>query len=181
MKENQMKTPELCSVALEVVHPGDAEVDIEVLKSVPKEFCIDSEERANWLVRKIIAARDYAVRVKTWSEQEQRRAAREEQTLMFLFGRQIEAWAKYEIDKLKGRRKSMNLPAGAVGFRSVSARLVVDDEAAVLAWARFHLPDAVIVTEKLSKSVINEHAEKLGLIPDEGVHIEPVSERFFIR
>ena len=42
---------------------------------------------------------------------------REEKTLMFLFGRQIEDWAKAEIEKLRGRRKSINLPGGTVGFR----------------------------------------------------------------
>lgn len=175
-----METQELSVAALAVVHPGDSEVDIEVLKSVPKEFCIDSEERANWLVKKIIAARDYSERVKSWCEQEQRRAAREEQTLLFLFGRQIEAWAKSEIAKLR-KRKTLSLPAGAVGFRSVGPRLVIDDEAVVLSWAKANLPDAVVVTEKLSKAVINEHAEKVGVIPDEGVHLEPASEKFFIR
>ena len=39
--------------------PGDADVDLEVLKSVPKAFAIDCEEHANWLVRKIVAARQY--------------------------------------------------------------------------------------------------------------------------
>lgn len=176
-----METQELSVAALAVVHPGDPEVDIEVLKSVPKDFCIDSEERANWLIRKIVAARSYSEHVQAWCEQEQRRAAREEQTLLFLFGRQIEMWAKSEIAKLKGKRKSLNLPAGCIGFRSVSPRLIVDDEGAVLRWAKIHLPDAVVITEKLAKSVINEHAEKEGVIPDEGVHLEPASEKFFIR
>lgn len=176
-----MDRPELSTVSLPVAHTGDAEVDLEVLKSVPKEFCIDSQERANWLVRKIVAARDYSERVRTWSEQEQRRAAREEQTLMFLFGRQIETWARAEIGKSNGRRKSMNLPAGSIGFRTLAPRLVIDDESVVLDWAKRNLPDAVVVTEKLSRSVIKEHAEKVGEIPDSGVHNEAASERFYIR
>jgi phage host-nuclease inhibitor protein Gam len=160
---------------------GDAETDVEVLKSVPAGFAIDCEEHANWLVKKVVAARQYVERVKQWAEQEQRRAAREEQTLLFLFGRQIEAWVDSEIAKLKGKRKSINLPAGAVGFRLVRAQLVVDDEAAVLAWAKSNVPDAVVVVERLRKSVINEYAEKAGVIPDEGVHIEPATERFYIK
>lgn len=115
-----------------LVHPADADVDLEVLKSIPKDFFIDSEEKANWLIRKIGDARKYAEHVKDWADRELRRAAREEQTLMFLFGRQIEMWTKDEIAKLKGRRKSLNLPAGCVGFRSSPTRLVVDDEASVL-------------------------------------------------
>lgn len=176
-----MDDHELTASVPEIIHPCDADVDIEVLRSVPKEFCIDSQERANWLVKKIVGARNYMERVKAWCEQEQRRATREEQTLLFLFGRQIENWLRAEIIKLNGRRKSINLPAGCIGFRSVGDRLVIDDEAVVLKWAKVHLPDAVIVTEKLSKSAINEHAEKVGVIPDEGVHIEPTSEKFYIR
>jgi phage host-nuclease inhibitor protein Gam len=160
---------------------GDAETDLAILKSIPHQFCIEDEKTANWLVRRVQSARQYAQRVKEWSEHEMRRAEREETTLMFLFGRQIERWTKTEVSKLKGKRKSINLPSGAVGFRTLASRLVIDDETVVLKWAKFHLPSAVVITEKLSKSVVNEHAEKVGEIPDSGVHIEPSSEKFFIR
>lgn len=161
--------------------PIDAEVDLEVLKNVPKQFAIADQKSANWLVRKIVHAREYAARVKVWAEQEQRRAIREEMTLLFLFGRQVEEWSRAEIAKLNGKRKSINLPAGSVGFRSLAAKLVIDDEARVLTWARLNLPQAIVVTERLSKTVINEHTEKTGVIPDSGVHIEPAAERFFIK
>jgi hypothetical protein len=124
--------------------PGDAEMDVEVLRSVPKEFAIDCEAHANWLVRKIVSARAYAERVKEWCEQELRRAAREEQTLMFLFSRQAEAWARGEIEKLNGRRKSLSLPAGVLGFRTVNPSLQVDDEQVVLIWAKANCPEAVV-------------------------------------
>jgi len=183
---NKLSTPvtepsSQLSEMLPALNAIDAEVDLEVLKVVPKKFCIEDESTANWLVRRVQSARQYSVRVREWADQEVRRAEREETTLMFLFGRQIEMWAKSEIEKLKGKRKSINLPAGAVGFRSVGPRLVVDDEGLVLKWAKHHLPSAVVVTERLSKSVINEHVEKVGEIPDEGVHVEPAAEKFYIR
>jgi hypothetical protein len=158
----------------------DAEVDIEVLKTVPKQFAITDESTANWLVRKIISARRYAERVKQWAEQEQRRAAREEQTLMFLFGRQLEGWAKAEIEKLHNK-KSLPLPAGTVGFRTIAPKLVVDDEHAVLRWAKENCPQAVVVVERLAKSVLDEAVEKTGCIPDDGAHIDQGGERFFIK
>jgi hypothetical protein len=161
--------------------PGDAEVDLEVLKSVPKQFAIVDENTANWLVRKIVAARGYAASVKEWAEREQRRAAREEQTLTFLFGRQIECWAQGAVGKLNGRRKSIALPAGCVGFRKIAAKLVIDDEPTVLTWAKANCPDAIIVVERLSKSILDDLVEKTGVIPDDGAHIEPESERFYIR
>ena len=158
----------------------DFEVDLEVLNVVPKQFVIDCEQHANWLVRKVVSARDYACRVKFFSEQEQRRAAREEQTLMFLFGRQIEAWAKAEIEKLH-KRKSLALPAGCVGFRTVAAKLVIDDEQAVMVWAKQNCPKAIVVVERLSKSLIDEYVKESGEVPESGVHIEPEAERFYIK
>src|SRR4051794_29700288 len=93
-------TDSAAAPVLESGSESDADVDLEVLKTVPKQFRIDDEQSANWLVRKVIAAREYGERVKAWAEQERRRAEREERTLMFLFGRQIEVWAKCEIEKL---------------------------------------------------------------------------------
>lgn len=161
--------------------PIDAEVDVDVLRSVPKQFTIEDEKSANWLVKKVIAARQYAERVKVWAEQELRRAEREEQTLMFLFGRQIEGWVRSELERLNGKKKSLTLPAGAIGFRTIAQKLVVDDEPTVIEWAKVNLPTAVIVVEKLAKSVLNEHTEQSGEIPDTGVHIEPACERFYVK
>lgn len=158
----------------------DAEVDLEVLKVVPKQFAIDCEQHANWLVKKIVSARMYLDRVKAFAEQETRRAQREEQTLMFLFGRQLEGWAKGEIDKLH-KRKSLALPAGCVGFRTVASKLVIDDEQAVMVWAKQNCPKAIVVVERLSKSQIDEYVKESGEVPESGVHIEPEAERFFIK
>src|SRR2546423_841395 len=84
----------------------EAETDIEVLRTIPEGFQIDSEQSANWLVRKVISARVYAERVKSWADQESRRARREEECLLYMYGRQLEAWVRAEVTKLKGRRKS---------------------------------------------------------------------------
>src|SRR5688500_10586408 len=112
------------------------------------EFVIDSPERANWLVRKIVECRQYAARAREFAEREQRRAAREERTLLYLFGRQLETWAAWEIAARGGRQKSISLPAGTVGYRTVGPKLVIDDEAVALAWARQHVPEAVVTTER---------------------------------
>lgn len=162
------------------VNGEDAEVDGEVLRIVPKQFAIVDEKTANWLVRKIIEARQYDAQVKTWAAKECRRAEREEMTLMFLFGRQIEAWTKDQIGRLSGRRKSICLPAGTVGFRSQNAKLVIDDEFAVLNWARQNLPSAIQSTEKLLKSILNGHFETSGELPEKGAHVEPAREKFSI-
>ena len=158
----------------------DAEVDVEVLRSVPKQFSVEDEKSANWLVKKIVAAREYADRVKEWAAQEVRRAEREESTLSFLYLRQLEGWARGEVEKLGGRRKSLALPAGTVGFRFVGPALRVDDEMVVLGWAKHHCPPAIKVVESLSRAALKQHFESTGDLPD-GAHVEPASEKFFVR
>lgn len=157
----------------------DAEVDIEVLKAVPKAFEIDSEGAANWLVRKVISARQYASHVKDWAERERRRAEREEMTLLFLYGRQLERWTREQIELLGGRRKSICLPSGTLSFRKQNVSLVIDDEAVLLEWARRNVPTAIQKIEKLMKMPINQHFAETGELPD-GTHLQPEYEKFSI-
>jgi len=160
--------------------PDDAEVDAEVLREIPEEFSVDSAEGANWLVRKILDARNYAAAVQAWAAREQQRAEREEKSLLFLFGNQLRNWCRAEIAQRGGRRKSVPLPAGIVAFQQVAANLVVDDERAVLRWAKANCHKAVVVMERASKSVLKEHFAGTGEQPD-GTHVEPLSERMYIR
>ncbi len=161
--------------------PGDAETDLEVLRSVPKQFAISDEKAANWLVRKVIASREYAARAKAWADLEIKRAEREEHCLLFLYGRQLESWTKDEIARRGGKRKSIAMPAGVASFRSVNPSLQIDDEQAVLVWAKGNLPDAIIITEKLSRSILADHFKATGEIPSTGAHVDKGGERFSIR
>ena len=60
-------------------------------------------------------------------------------------------------------------------------RLVIDNERTVLLWAKLNCPSAIAVVEKLSKSVLDEQMEKTGVVPEEGIHVEPERQKFFIR
>jgi hypothetical protein len=91
----------------------------------PETFSIDNEEKANWLVRKLVELRDYRGRVETWAIRERKRAAHDEQFLMMRFGRQLEQWASSELGKLHGRRRSLNLPGATIGFRRTRAAVVI--------------------------------------------------------
>jgi len=151
------------------------------LPAPPEVFAIRDEVSAAWLVRKISEARAYVAKVRAWAHREERRALREEEFFMGRYGAQLEAWCRGEVAKLKGRRKSLNLPGGSVGFRRVEAKLVIDDEAEVLTWARQHLPGAVTSVEKLSKSAINKHFENTGEVPEAGAHVESERDNFYVK
>ena len=59
----------------------EAEVDIEVKRTVPEGFRVHNAESAAWVVRRVVAAREYGLRVRRWAELERRRAEAEEARL----------------------------------------------------------------------------------------------------
>lgn len=167
-------------LATETAGQLEAEVESEIQRIVPEAFSVCSPETAAWVVRQIINARTYSQKVQAWAAMEQRRAVAEEEHLLFRFGHQLRGWAEVEIRKLRGR-KSINLPSGTVGFRSVPARVVFDDEDAVLAWAKVVCPAAVVTNERLLKKPVVEHITATGEVPERGLHAEPSSETFYIK
>ena len=148
---------------------------------VPTEFHVCDDDSANWVVRKIVEARAYAKHCAEWCEREQSRAKNEEEFFLFRYGQQLLDFTRQKITAAGARRKSVGLPAGMIGFRAEPAKLVVDDESAVIAWAKRHNPALVSVVERLSKSGLNDHLEQTGELPDAGAHIEPARERFYVK
>lgn len=164
----------------------DEEVAAEaVLAEMPEAqktaFVIDTEDKANWLVRKVIELRTYRERVEVYATREKARALHEENYLMVRFEHQLRDWATPQIAAFRGRRQSLRLPAGLIGFRLCPARLVVDDEVRVIAWAKVHCPEAVAVVEKLSRSILKTYFETTGALPNAGAHVEPEGQDFYIR
>jgi hypothetical protein len=145
------------------------------------QFVIDNENKANRLLRKLSELRSYRARVDEWAAREKARACHDEQFLLMRYGCQLQAWAAAQIAAQGGRRKSVSLPAGIAGFRHSPARLIVDDEAKVISWAKGDCPDAVRLVEKLSRSTLNNHFQQTGEIPTHGAHLEPECDEFYIR
>jgi hypothetical protein len=164
--------------AHECTEEQNAENELQVL--VPKGFMVRDAGTASWVVRRIIEAREHAIRAKEWAASEHRRAHHEEYFFQMAFGRQLEEWARAQIDQLRGRRRSVSLPTGTVGFRQVGGSLIVQDDKAVVQWARIHCPSAVVVHEKLSVKIIKDHFEATGEIP-EGATLVALHDNFYIR
>jgi hypothetical protein len=172
---------------------------------VPERFVIDDAPKASWVVRKIVEARKYGERVQQWCERELHRAEQEEEWLLRRFGVELEAWAKGELERTGGRRRSLNLPGGAVGFRMQPARVEVLDEQAVLTWCRSQLPIALKVTVEANdqhglellrwqaqhaedsrlrqyvlREALNRHVQETGELPD-GAGVRPAADQFYVR
>jgi hypothetical protein len=148
---------------------------------VPVTFHVHDEATANWVVRRVLEARAYGERVRDWAAQEIARSKHEEDRLMYLFGTQLRQWTSGEIAKFRGRRRSLNLPSGQVGFRHSGARLTVIDEPAAVEWAIQHCPVAIRTIHKIVVNELQDHFEKTGEIPAEGTEIIPEHDRFVIQ
>src|SRR4051794_429772 len=100
-------------------------IENEAPPTAPPVFEIDSAERANWLVRRLVECRAYSERARAFAERERRRAEREERLLMARFAHQLERWLVQQLGRQCGRGKSVELPAGVVGLRRVKPKLVI--------------------------------------------------------
>jgi hypothetical protein len=114
--------------------------------SVPEQFVVDDAQKASWVVRKVVEARAYAQRVQAWCERELRRAGREEAWLLRRFEPELVAWTRAELQRQGGRRRSVNLPGGTVGFRLQPPKVEIIDEQTLIGWCRSHMPIALKVT-----------------------------------
>lgn len=170
-----------------------------------REFVVDTDEAANWLVRSIKSQRDYVCRVEQWAAIEIKRARRREEYLLQRYGHELEAWLRRRLEDERGRRRSINLPAGSVGFRAASAKLHVTNTTALLTWVKANLIDALQVqisaagsdasrlaewqaaegletqfTESVSKRLVNAYVAEIGELP-EGTGLEPAHDQLQIK
>ena len=159
----------------------DPESILDAEPEVPEAFRVQDEDSANWVVRKINEARGRAERVKAWAKKEQERAAKEEDFFLRRFGPELEAWTR---SQLTGKKKSIPLPGGTVGFRKKAERLIVDDDRAIVAWAKQAHPELVVTVVKESVPAVDLNAllKRTGEVPpDAAAHIEPEADQFYVK
>src|SRR5688500_6897486 len=80
-----MAVPKLREVRMSEANESD-----QIEPFVKEGFHIHDAASANWVVRKVVEARQYAERVQAWADRELRRAKREEEFFRYRFGEQLE-------------------------------------------------------------------------------------------
>jgi hypothetical protein len=159
---------------------SEADQSNQLGSAVEEGFHVHDAASANWVVRKVVEARQYAERVRAWAEAELRRAKREEEYFMFRFGAQLEQWARAQIAVTRPHRNSVALPAGKIGFRLQPLRLNIVDEPKVLEWCKRNAPAAVVTSERILKTAIMTHFTATGETPD-GATIVGGAHGFYLR
>ena len=148
-------------------------------------FVIDSREKADWLLKKLAAieAEEKLITEQSQKMLEQLRSDRE--SLMGRFVAELESFTRGETDG--GRRKSLTLFHGTVGFRTVPARLVVENQEDALQTARLLAPEAITTVpaqEKLDTRALVEAAKTALETTGEvwpGLKMTESEERFTIK
>src|SRR5438067_1592354 len=103
----------------EMTHRHEDSPDADHEPEVAESFEVNSDESANWVVRKIAEARAYSQHCADWCAREQARAKRAEEFFMWRFGNQLRRWLDQRLVENGGRQRSVNLPAGTIGLRRV--------------------------------------------------------------
>lgn len=123
------------SISLEATDPEAirAQVDIVAAKllgmaqeQAQQPFLIDSEDRANWLLRKLGNIDAERERITAQYEAQIAELDRREKSLRDHFLPQLEIWAREQVATLK--KRSITLLHGTLAFRKVSASETVEVE-----------------------------------------------------
>ena len=140
-------------------------------------FTVRDPGSADWVVGKLAALADEADRVREQFSARMAQIKTDKTALLWRFGQPLEVWTANAI--ASGKRKSVILPHGTVGFRTVPEGLDVVDEPAALEAAKRLVPEAVMQLEEyvVTKPLLAYLKRTGECVP--GTKRRPASERWF--
>ncbi|MGI4790191.1 MAG: host-nuclease inhibitor Gam family protein [Janthinobacterium lividum] len=159
----------------------------------PKDFSPTTADEVDWVLGKIADARAKAARIRENAEKIARDAEREASFFEWKYGALLMEFVKQQIAAEGGKRKSIRLFNGSLGWRTTPARMVLADgeaaEARAIAWAKQHMPEAVCQVEKLDRMLLKEqvaeHGDAVVAVSTgeclDWATVVPAEERFFIK
>ncbi len=149
-----------------------------------EHFCIDNEERANWLLRKLANLDAEKARVKAQAADILQSLTAEENRLRARFETELIEWAQREITRRGGKGKSLKLLQGTCAFRTVPAGVRVVSPAEAIDYARAQGWDMIRTVESLDADAYKREALTALLTTGEalpGVEGVPERESFSVK
>jgi phage host-nuclease inhibitor protein Gam len=145
-------------------------------------FHIQDEAGANWYLRKLANLDAEKKRIKAQADAALKRIESEENALRFRFDAQLQAWAKSEIEtRYKGRKKSLILLQGTIGYKTRPEQVRISDEGAASEYAARlgRYQRVVLDTQAYRQTAAEALSDRGELLP--GVELVPAEETFSIR
>ena len=183
---NPLSTPD--EIEDEGIEPFyDAEMEradwdlAEYLPNSKLSFQVNDRESAEWVVGKMLDLDAREARLKAGYEAARREIERERAFFERRFGDDLRNVTLREILSEGGRKKSVKLLNGTVGFRSTPEKVEVTDSEVAMEWALKNAEQAVVVkeTRSLSKSQLLAHLKENGEMPDGCEYVEPAQKFYF--
>ena len=140
------------------------------------EFVPADAGGVDWVLAKCAAARAEAKLIRENAELMARECERKAEHLEWKYGANLQAWLRAEL--AGGKKRSIRLFHGVVGFRTKPAAVVVLNPVAALDWAKRNQPEAVL--EALDKKALNEDFVAVGEIAG-FARLAPAEEQFYIK
>ena len=176
MSDGKKSPPSVLDV-LRAAFP-QAEVDA-VLPSVKDDrFGITNEKDATWAAGKIAAAQNEIERRRAQCAEYVADAEANLERMRYLFETPLRGYAEGVLGD--GKKRSLKLPSGTIGFRSIRPKLEIADEAEVIAWADAIGNECARTVRIVQKTALNEHWEKSGEVPP-GCSVVPAEDRFYVK
>jgi len=138
-------------------------------------FTPDTADKVDWVLGKMADARARAARIRENAEKMARACDAEAEALEWRFGPALQAFARRE---LTGKKKSLRLFHGVIGYRTRPAGVSFTDPAAALAHAKAFLPEAV--TETLDRKALASALLETGEAVD-WASFTPEEQTFYIK
>lgn len=130
------------------------------MEETTEAFVIDTREKADWLLRKLANLEADEARVKAQSAVMLQQIESDRNSLMGRYQSQLENFTRAELEASKGKRKSITLFNGTVGFRTIPARLMIESEPDAITTARAVAPQTITTetVERFDKKKFMEYA-----------------------
>lgn len=169
---------------------ADAEVmditQFETTEPTDERFVLDSEDKVNWLLRKLANLEAEKQRVTAQYQAIMSVLERDEKSLRFRFENDLKAFAAQKLAEGGNRRKTVHLLQGSLTFRTLPQAIKVSDTIAAIAFAKMTgLPCLESVTEeKFNPTLYRNRAlevleERGEILP--GIEVLPERETFAIK
>ena len=142
----------------------------------PCAFVPTDEGGVNWVLGKMADARARAARIRENAELMARAEERKADAPEWKYGAALQTFLRAEI--AGGKKKSVRLYNGVLGYRMRPAGVSVTDPAAALSWAQENLPAAV--TLSLDKKALADALLATGEALD-FARLNPAEEVFYIK